>query len=168
MLGELAEESPLRAHGITTSQGSEREPLHELWITEKVRMSLRSKIASREQDLPVSRSACGHSAVGSVRVVDLIALWPAFCERSKAQAVFDRGTLSGTNQPQHIPRYRSGSADYDSRAEIDARAEAGSTSYPVARGPDQLSPSSNPSCSRPGSHLERHSLRGIATFSNPV
>lgn len=60
MLGELAEESPLRAHGLTTSQGSEREPLHELWITEKVRMSLRSKIASREQDLPVSRSSIGH------------------------------------------------------------------------------------------------------------
>jgi hypothetical protein len=31
---------------------------------------------------------------------------------------------------------------------------------------DQLSPSNSPSCSRPRIHFDRHSRRGIATFSN--
>ena len=57
MPGELARESPSRAHGITASKGSEREPLHRLWVTEKVRMSLRSNVAPR-----ASRPVAGGSS----------------------------------------------------------------------------------------------------------
>src|SRR5688572_4114355 len=55
-----------------------------------------------------------------------------------------------------------------SRATRAASAARGSTSKPVARSPDQLTPSSNPSRSRPSIHRDRHSMRGIATVVNPA